>query len=126
LVTTASPHAQRDSERQQRDCRAAGDGLIAAIGTVVKRVDSGAVGGESVTAMFAQVPVEQLGRDLGRECGQFLIGTEYSRIIVEVNNLSPATLFGRQAKHGSLLGLCDLDGVPIPLSQQARVVCAGG
>lgn len=110
---------------QERGCRAAGDRLIAAISTVVKRVDGGDSSMGAISAMMAELPIQDIGVDIGRQCGRDLVGPEYSRILVEVNALSPATWFGRMAQQGTLTGLCNLDGSSIPINEQARLVCAG-
>jgi hypothetical protein len=99
--------------------------LIAAASAVVKRVYGGDTSTGAVSAMMAELPIQDIGLDIGRQCGRDLIGSEYSRILVEINALSPATLFGRMAQQGTLRGLCDLDESSIPINEQARVVCAG-
>ena len=110
---------------KERDCRAAADRLIGAVSTMVKRVDGGGTSMGTVSAMMAELPIQDIGADIGRICGRDLVGPEYSRILVEVNALSPATWFGRMAQQATLTGLCSLDGTSIPINEQARVVCAG-
>jgi hypothetical protein len=110
---------------QERGCQAAGDRLIAAASTVVKRMDGGDTSMGTVSAMMAELPLQDIGVDIGRQCGRDLVGPEYSRILIEVNALSPTTWFGRMAQQGTLTGLCNLDESSIPINEQARMVCAG-
>lgn len=109
----------------ERGCRAAGDTLIATVQTMLQRVDTGGFKAGSIDAVIAEIPVTELGLNMGRQCGLELIGAEYSRVLTTVNAMQPATVLGRMAQQGALSGMCGVDGTPIVLDQQARLACAG-
>jgi len=111
---------------QERNCQSAVDDLVTTITTLTQRIDSGTLADLQNTAIMDEVPVAQLGQNLGRRCGRELIGSAYSQILDRVNALTPSTFLGRAAHQAVLTGLCaDLDPAVIPLDAQARLVCAG-
>jgi hypothetical protein len=111
---------------QERACRSAGDAIVTAVRTMVQRVDSGGfLDGPTAGAMMREIPVAELGSNLAGSCGRELVSGEYSRLLVELNALPAATIFGRVALSAAITGLCQVDGTTIVLDQQARLVCAG-
>jgi hypothetical protein len=111
---------------QERACHSAGEAIIIAVRTMVRRVDSaGYLDGPTAEAMMKEIPVADLGRDLAGSCGRELIHAEYSRLLVALNGEPVSTLFGRVALNAAISGLCNVDGSSIVINQQARVVCAG-
>jgi hypothetical protein len=111
---------------QERACRSAGDAIVTAVRTMVQRVDSGGfLDGPTADAMISEVPLAELGTNLAGSCGREMISGEYSRLLVELNAESAATIFGRIALNAAITGLCRVDGTTIVLDQQARLVCAG-